>query len=323
MSPRRNFTLWILVTLTIAGVAAYAAWRTRRISSLTGVVLRQDSAPGKQLPVADVEVSVSDGSTAGSAKSDSTGSFQVKFRRRVHKGEDITLHFRHPDYLPLDIPEIAADRPFILRMTPAAKPAINAQPPITITDVRVRYAMKDYTTQNVGSAAKTFEVANKGGVPCDHRGTCSPDGKWNASISGASLDAGEGGEFQHARVTCLGGPCPFTRIDSDSFSKGGRQISVSVRNWSDTASFVLEAEVVRSTNIDVTRQSYPVILDQAMSFTLPASAQGPSIEATLDHQDIIFPLGPALKLSWANCTMQVGKDQTKLYRCVLKPGYRF
>ena len=235
----------------------------------------------------------------------------------------MTLHLRHPDYVPLDIPEIASDRLVIVRMTPVSKASPNVQTPVTISELRVRYSMKDYSMQNVGSAAKTFEVPNKGDVPCDRRGVCSPDGKWKAAIGGASLDAGDGNEFQHARVTCLGGPCPFTRIDNDSFSKGGRQISVSVRNWSDTASFVLEAEVVHATNVDVTRQSYPVILDQAMSFTLPASGQGPSIEATLDHQDIVFPLGPALKLSWANCTMQVGRDRTKLYRCVLNPGYRF
>ena len=322
MSRKQKLAIWIGIALIVTGATTYGAWRTRRITSLTGAVLRQDSNAGKQLPVANVEVSISDGSTAGAAKSDSAGLFQLKLHQRVHKGETMTLHLRHPDYVPMDIPEIAADRLFVVRMTPVSKPA-EVQAPVTITDVRVRYSMKDYSTQNVGSAAKTFVVPNQGDVPCDPRKPCSPDGRWKAVVAGASLDAGEGNEFQHARVTCLGGPCPFTRIDNDSFSKGGRRISVSVRNWSDTASFVLEAEVVHATNNDVARQSYPVILDQAMSFTLPASGQGPSIEATLDHQDIVFPLGPALKLSWATCTMQVGQDLTKLYRCVLKPGYRF
>jgi hypothetical protein len=323
VTGKRRLSAWVAVALVVAGVASYSAWRTRRITSLSGAVLRQDNNPGKQLPIANAEVTVSDGATAGSTISDSNGLFQLKLRERVHKGEQVILHLRHAEYLPLDLPEIAADRLFIVRMTPVVKSPAGVPAPVTITDVRVRYSMKDYTTQNVGSVAKTFEVANKGDVPCDRRGLCSPDGKWNAAVGGASLDAGEGNEFQHARVTCLGGPCPFTRVDKDAFSGGGRQISVSVRNWSDPTSFVLEAEVVHATNVDVTRHSFPVILDQAMSFSLPASAQGPSIEATLDHQDIVFPLGPALKLSWANCTVQVGKDLTKLYRCVLKPGYRF
>ncbi len=322
MTNKEKLAIWIAVALVVSGAVAYGAWRTRRVTSLTGAVLRQDANPGKQLPVANVDVSISDGSTAGVAKTDSAGLFQLKLRQRVHKGERMTLHLRHPDYVPLDIPEVVADRLFVIRMMPVSKPA-DTRVPITISDLRVRYSMKDHTTQNVGSAAKTFDVPNKGDVPCDPRKPCSPDGKWKAAIGGASLDAGEGNEFQHARVTCVGGPCPFTRVDEDSFSRGGRRISVSVRNWSDTTSFVLEADVVHATNVDVARQSYPVILDQAMSFTLPASGQGPSIEATLDHQDIVFPLGPALKLAWATCTMQVGQDLTKLYRCVLKPGYRF
>ena len=60
-----------------------------------------------------------------------------------------------------------------------------------------------------------------------------------------------------------------------------------------------------------------------MSFTLPSTAEGPSIEADLGGVEIVFPLGPALQLSWAECTLQIGSDQTKLYRCELKPGYQF
>ena len=322
MSRGLRISITIAIALAVTTLTAYRVWRGRRITTLTGAVLRADAVPGKQLPLGGVEISASDGSAEGSVKSNDSGWFQLKLRQRVQEGEEMTLHLRHPDYAPLDVAEAASDSLFIVRMTPLAKPA-SGQPPVAVSDLRVRYSMKDDTTRNVGSAAKVFEVQNKGDVPCDTRGLCSPDGKWKASTGGASLDAGSGNQFQNARVTCVAGPCPFTKIDNDSFSKGGRQVSVSVRDWSDTVSFVLEAEVVHESNTDVTRQSFPVILDQAMSFTLPATAQGPTIEATLDHQDIVFPLGPALKLSWADCTMQVGKDLTKLYRCVLKPGYRF
>jgi hypothetical protein len=60
-----------------------------------------------------------------------------------------------------------------------------------------------------------------------------------------------------------------------------------------------------------------------MNFTLPAAAEGPSIEAEMNGQPIVYPLGPALILSWATCTMKVNPDRTKAYRCELKPGYRF
>jgi len=38
---------------------------------------------------------------------------------------------------------------------------------------------------------------------------------------------------------------------------------------------------------------------------------------------VIFPLGPALFLSWASCNARVNPDQTRVYRCELKNRYRF
>jgi hypothetical protein len=74
---------------------------------------------------------------------------------------------------------------------------------------------------------------------------------------------------------------------------------------------------------DLIRHTYPVIFGRWMSFTLPATAQGPSIEAEVDEVSVVFPLGPRLKLSWAECKLELGSDGTKLYRCELKPDYRF
>ena len=74
---------------------------------------------------------------------------------------------------------------------------------------------------------------------------------------------------------------------------------------------------------DLIRHSFPAIFDRSMNFTLPASAQGPSIEAEVNGSEVVYPLGPALKLSWAVCNMDVGADRTKLYRCELKPEYEF
>lgn len=137
------------------------------------------------------------------------------------------------------------------------------------------------------------------------------------------LDAGDGNTFQGARVSCIAGPCPFTRIETDNFSRGGRKIEVSVRNWSDTASFLIEAEVIHPLVSDAIRQSYPVIFGRSMSFTLPPASQGPSIEAEVGGADIVFPLGPNLTLSWAKCSLQTASGGTKIYACELKDGYRF
>jgi hypothetical protein len=86
---------------------------------------------------------------------------------------------------------------------------------------------------------------------------------------------------------------------------------------------LLEAEVIHPMTSDMVRETYPVIFGRTMNFSLPSSAEGPSIEAEVAGDPIIFPLGPDLFLRWADCQMIVDRDQSKNYRCELKPGYQF
>jgi hypothetical protein len=142
-------------------------------------------------------------------------------------------------------------------------------------------------------------------------------------VGSASLDAGEGNVFRNARVNCIAGPCPFTRIDSDGFSQGGRTISASVRDWSDTTTFLLQGDVFRSAVGEIVRQSSAVIFGRTMNFTLPPTAEGPSIVAEMNQSREVFALGPAAVLSWADCDIRLENNQAKDYRCELKAGYRF
>ena len=50
-----------------------------------------------------------------------------------------------------------------------------------------------------------------------------------------------------------------------------------------------------------------------------------SLEAEIDGSPMVFPLGPALDLSWATCTVRsdTDKEKTEVYGCELKAGYRF
>ena len=183
--------------------------------------------------------------------------------------------------------------------------------------------VKATTEANIGSAVKAFEIVNTGNIPCNGKPPCAPGGRWKATLGSLSLDAGEGNEFRNARVSCIAGPCPFTRIELESFSQEHRRFNVSVLNWSDTVTFLLEAEVVHPMTSDMVRETYPVIFGHALNFSLPASAEGPSIEAEVAGDAIVFPLGPDLFLRWADCHMVVDRDQSKNYRCELKPGYQF
>jgi hypothetical protein len=161
-----------------------------------------------------------------------------------------------------------------------------------------------------------------GNVPCRGRPPCSPDGRWAAARTTLPLDAGDGDEFSHVRVLCVAGPCAFTKVESEAFARPTRKITISVLNWSDTTNFLVEADVIRTVVRDAIQQSYPFIVGQTMNFALPPGSEGPSIEADLDGQYIVFPLGPDLILSWATCSIEVSKDGNKIYRCQLKPGYQ-
>jgi len=326
MSVRtRRIAIWVAVAVTIGVVAAILIVRARRASvTLTGVVLRQDPDPRKQLPIPNVKITATEGARNAEGESDASGSFHLRLPHEGWRESPATLTFRRSGYQPLEINPSLNGEIYVIRLTPIEAPVVPAaRPAILVKDVRVRYAERATTPVEVGSAAQTFTVANTGDVPCEGKAPCSPDGKWKASRGVFTVDAGDQQQFENARVSCIAGPCPFTRIESGATLHPGRKITVSILNWSDTATFLVEAEVTRSMPSDAIRQAYPAIYGRAMSFTLPATAEGPSVEADLGGVDLVFPLGPDILLSWADCSLQVGADQTKLYSCELKPGYEF
>jgi hypothetical protein len=245
-------------------------------------------------------------------------------RKLIRKGHTLTLSFSDPQYRPLVVNDLVSSKLYVVHLTPLYnKPPPNNQPEVKVTNIRVRYTVKAQTELNVGSAVKTFEIENKGNVSCKGQRICSLDGRWKAALGGATLDAGDGNQFRNARASCIAGPCPFTKIVADHFSQGGRVITVSALDWSDTATFLFEAEVFRPMVSQAEHWSYPVIFGDTLSFTLPSSAESVSVEAELDGQTIIFPLGPALFLSWASCDAGVNPDRGRIYRCTSKLGYRF
>ena len=318
--------VWItLMVLIPFGVLLVRELAQHKAITLKGAIIRKDSDPRKEMPIADVVVTANRLMAASESRSDASGFFSLALQRRVRHGEPITLHFRHPDYKPLDVKDYAGDQLYVAHLEPA-KPEVRPQvsgPGVVISNVVARYSIKSATSANVGSAVKSFEIVNQGNVRCNGQPPCSPDGKWKAAIESVSLDAGDGNEFRNARASCIAGPCPFTKIESDNFAENGRYLNVSVRNWSDTATFLVEAEVFHTLKGDVARQSYPVIFGDGLNFTMPANAEGVTIMADVNGTSVIFPLGPNLFLSWASCNSRVNKDQTKVFRCALKPGYKF
>jgi len=312
----------IVLLLALALVGLHYWYRP---VALKGAIIQDDADPRKQSPITDVKVTAANSLAPAEVKSDFSGFFRLTLRSGIKRGEPVILEFRHPDYQPLDLPVSAGDKLYIVHMKPLRPEVAEAptQPETVVSNVFVRYSIETTASVNVGAGVTTFQAVNRGNVACDHRSPCSPDNKWKAAIGSAALDAGRGNVYENARVSCIAGPCPFTKIQNDDFSRGGRNISVSVLDWSDTTTFLFQAEVFRQQISDIVRESYPVIFGRALNFSLPGSAEGPSLEAELAGTNIVFPLGPAPDLSWADCNVQVGKDQIKSYRCELKDGYRF
>jgi len=314
-----------VAVIVAAGIIFAQVSRRGLVRTITGVVLAANSDPAKQVPIPNARVTCVGRTGQATAQSDDSGLFRLALPEKgLWLGETVELSFERAGYKPLEERRRLLRQLWVTRLEPApAKGKAAAQSAVvTLSDVRVRYLTKGATITAIGSLARTFQVVNHGDVPCENHATCSPDGKWRATIDGVMLDAGQGQEFRNARVSCIAGPCPFSRIETDDFSRGGRTIRVAVRDWSDTVTFLLEAEVVRAAASDLVEQAYPAIFGGVISFTLPPAAQGLSLEVEWNGQEITFPLGPDLALSWANCTLKREPDQTRLYSCELKPGFR-
>jgi hypothetical protein len=334
---QKKAVIWTIIGVVLVAASIVLVVRLHRWSAgamrIKGAVIRRDDDTRRELPISDVVVPASDGATCATTRSNSSGYFNLPFQVGVWPGQTVTLSFRHPDYQPLDLTfqsglRIAAGKLYVAAMEPIPQPVDSnpKQAPLAVSNIRIRYTTNSQSKINIGSAVKTFQVINQGNVPCGHNPPCSPDGKWKAATGSESLDAGPDNEFGNVRASCIAGPCPFTRIDPSGFANGGRTITISALDWSDTTTFLLEAEVFHTMIVSNVRESYPVVFGRALTFTLPPTQEGVSIEAEIEKAPMVFPLGPELYLSWATCTATTnteGEEKSTVYRCDLKPGYRF
>lgn len=335
---RKRLIILILVLVVVASVGIGIAIRIARKGvprlspaiTLEGSVLKQDPDPSKRTPIPDVAVTATRGETEVDKKTDPTGYFNISLNSGIESGANLTLTFVKEGYKTIQMtPNQPGDQLYLVQMEPvAAPPAVRmqrVQAPAklsSIKDVRVRYSFKDQSTIPVGAIAKEFLAPNKGNIPCRDQKPCSPDGKWKATATILPIDADPGNEFRNVRVSCIAGPCHFLKVDPGVTEHTAR-LKISVLNWSDTAAFLVEGDEIRTMVTNIVRQSYPFVIGNTMSFALPPSSESVSIEANLDGKSIIFPLGPTLNLSWADCNVDTSTGGDKTYRCQLKPGFQF
>ena len=335
-TPRRRGKILLLAVLMLLATALLLLMRRDSgVGYLTvqGVVLRQDKDLRGQQPIADVQLQLRAGRSTYSARTNNEGYFSIPLHRVVLPGTRLFLTLAHPQYQQRDVPisvSLRSSRNFLhvlfLRETSSDnRVEAPATASIRMTSLRVRYVENGSTETNIGSISRTFEVANQANIPCKGHQPCSPDGRWKASIGNIQLDAGPGNEFRQIRISCIAGPCPFTRIDSSRDEKNGQILSAHVLNWSDTATFLVEAEVYHVSLSSAVHHLFPVIFGRTVNFTLPANEEGVSLEAEMNGTQMVFPLGPEGDMSWASCLERDSEasDHARVYHCELKQGYAF
>jgi len=74
--------------------------------------------------------------------------------------------------------------------------------------------------------------------------------------------------FIRGRAAWIAGPCPFSQIAGDEFTKGGGVIGSTVRDWSDPVTYGLEGEIAGSAfRANVAERSFEVTVG-AVQITL-------------------------------------------------------
>ena len=121
---------------------------------IEGAVIQRDDDTKKELPIADVVITASDGTRSAATRSDASGYFKLVLHKRVLSDQPIHVTFRHPRYEPLDItvqtgrlktPDqlyVAAMVPLIPKIVVPAgprSPARPSRPASLVSNIRVRY----------------------------------------------------------------------------------------------------------------------------------------------------------------------------------------
>jgi hypothetical protein len=203
-----------------------------------------DADPAKRTILQGAEVIDTDtpGLAAGPVTTTESGSFVLQLRPDVRSMQTVFLQLSHEGYQTVTTHATAGDGvlytfylwPDLQNAQHALQfPGLPASSPGRL--VQVAYAPPHNKTE-------TFQVPNKGSVRCNGHEPCSPDHQWKASIvTSPPLDAGPGNVFLSGRAECIAGPCAWTRIEDPHGSPktGERRMTVTARNWSDTATYRL------------------------------------------------------------------------------------
>src|ERR1700746_462537 len=74
-----------------------------RSITIEGAVMQHDADTKKELPIAGVAITASDGVKSATTQSEASGYFKLVLQRGVLSEKPVIVSFRHPSYEPLDL----------------------------------------------------------------------------------------------------------------------------------------------------------------------------------------------------------------------------
>src|SRR5260370_18353381 len=184
----------VVVSLLVLREHRLRSIHVRQSMPIEGAVIQRDADTKKEVPIAEVVITATDGVTSATTRSEASGYFKLVLEKGVLSGTPVTVSFRHPSYEPLDL-NVQTGRLetpvelYVAAMVPIPPKTVapSNRPEAVVSNIRVRYTLNSRTETNVGSAVKPFQVVNTGNVPCNHQAPCSPARKWQASSASESL----------------------------------------------------------------------------------------------------------------------------------------
>src|ERR1019366_154468 len=122
MTSGRKIAIWVSVPFGMILIFALIFKPLRRHTRLpltvVGSVIKLDVDTRKQSPIADVAISAPAELAAGNAQSDFSGYFKINLPSEIDPDESIMLHFRHPNYRPVDLNVVVNGQLNIVRLIP-------------------------------------------------------------------------------------------------------------------------------------------------------------------------------------------------------------
>src|ERR1700728_461990 len=147
----------VIVVLLLMRAHRLRAITEAQAIPIEGAVIRRDADPNKELPIAGVAITASDGVRSATTESDAAGYFNFVLQKGVLTDRPVTVTFRDSNYEPLDLTvqtgRLAIPKQlYVAALVPIPVKGVTStsRPQTVVSNIRVRYTINTRTDTNVG-----------------------------------------------------------------------------------------------------------------------------------------------------------------------------